>query len=201
MHRIKPWDVDITFLLNSFLAEMKNSGYIDFSASGTALLSSSIVHRMKSELVLKMEEPPKPPVPRPNEEIPPPLPFPLRFEYTSTSVAEILGALQEVLINEKAVLAKKPFVLSPPSVFEQLDEFLAHIEENIENFYGKLINLSIRGLPISFRKLVKGQTLLEAVRVFIMLLFLANEKKILLGQDEEGLDLLIRLGEVSPPIA
>lgn len=201
MHRIKPWDVDITFLLNSFLAEMKNSGYIDFSASGTALLSSSIVHRMKSELVLKMEEPPKPPVPRPNEEIPPPLPFPLRFEYTSTSVAEILGALQEVLINEKAVLAKKPFVLSPPSVFEQLDEFLAHIEENIENFYGKLINLSIRGLPISFRKLVKGQTLLEAVRVFIMLLFLANEKKILLGQDEEGSDLLIRLGEVSPPIA
>jgi len=201
LHRIKPWDVDITFLLNSFLAEMKNSGYIDFSASGTALLSSSIVHRMKSELVLKMEEPPKPPVPRPNEEIPPPLPFPLRFEYTSTSVAEILGALQEVLINEKAVLAKKPFVLSPPSVFEQLDEFLAHIEENIENFYGKLINLSIRGLPISFRKLVKGQTLLEAVRVFIMLLFLANEKKILLGQDEEGSDLLIRLGEVSPPIA
>lgn len=104
-------------------------------------------------------------------------------------------------MNEKAVLAKKPFVLSPPSVFEHLDEFLAHIEENIENFYGKLINLSIRGLPIFFRKLVKGQTLLEAVRVFIMLLFLANQKKILLAQDEEGSDLLIRLGEVSPPIA
>jgi segregation and condensation protein A len=201
LHRIKPWDVDIAFLLNSFLAEMNKNGYIDFSASGTALLSSSIVHRMKSELVLKMEEPPKPPVPRPNEEVPPPLPFPLRFEYTATSVAEILGALQEVLMNEKAVLAKKPFVLTPPSVFEQLDEFLANIEENIENFYGKLINLSIRGLPISFRKLVKGQTLLEMVRVFIMLLFLANQKKILLAQSEENSDLLIRLGEVSPPIA
>ena len=200
LHRIKPWDVNITELLNAFMAEMKNNGYVDFSASGTALLSSSVVHRMKSEIVLKMEEPPKPPTPRPNEEVPPPLPFPLRFEYTSTSVVEILRTLQEVLANEKAILAKKPFVLSPPSVFEQFDEFLANIEENIENYYGHLIKLSIRGLPLSFKELVKNQTLLEAVRVFIMLLFLANQKKIILTQDERGLDLYIRLGEVSPPI-
>ena len=200
LHRIKPWDVDITALLNSFLGEMKKNGYIDFSASGTALLSSSVVHRMKSEIVLKMEEPPKPPIPKPNEEVPPPLPFPLRFEYTSTSVAEILRTLQEVLANEKAVLAKKPFMLSPPSVFEQFDEFLANIEENIETYYGHLIKLSIRGLPLSFRKMVEGQTFLEAVRVFIMLLFLANQKKILLTQNEGDSDLYIRLGEVSPPI-
>ncbi|MGA2460965.1 MAG: segregation/condensation protein A [Candidatus Bathyarchaeia archaeon] len=199
LHRVKPWDIDIAFLLNSFLAEMKKTGYVDFSASGTALLSSSVVHRMKSELVLKMEEPPKPPTPRPTEEVPPPLPFPLRFEYTSTSVAEILRTLQEVLMNEKTILAKKPFVLSPPSVFEQMDEFLAHIEENIEEFYGKIINQSIHGVPLSFRKLVKGQSLIEMVRVFIMLLFLANQKKILLEQDE-SLDILIRLGQVSPPI-
>lgn len=201
LHRIKPWDVDITTLLNAFLGEMKKNGYIDFSASGTALLSSSVVHRMKSELVLKMEEPPKPPIPKPDVEVPPPLPFPLRFEYTSTSVAEVLRTLQEVLENEKVILAKKQFVLSPPSVFEQLDEFLANIEENIENFYANVIKLSIRGLPISFKELIKGQTLLEIVRVFIMLLFLANQKKILLTQDEQSSDLYIRLGEVSPPIA
>ena len=201
LHRIKPWDIDIAFLLNSFLGEMKKNGYIDFSASGTALLSSSIVHRMKSELVLKMEEPPKAPVPKPNEEIPPPLPFPLRFEYTSTSVAEILGALQKVLTNEKIFLEKKPFILSPPSVFEQLDEFLAHIEENIQDFYAELIKLSTRRSPLSFKDLVKNQSLLEVVRVFIMLLFLANEKKILLTEIEEGSDILVRLGEVAPPIA
>jgi len=200
LHRIKPWDVDLTALLNSFLGEMKKNGYIDFSASGTALLSSSVVHRMKSEIVLKMEEPPKPPIPRPNEEVPPPLPFPLRFEYTSTSVAEILHTLQEVLASEKAVLAKQPFILSPPSVFEQFDEFLANIEEHIETYYGHLIKLSIRGLPLSFRKVVEGQTFLETVRVFVMLLFLANQKKILLTQNEGDSDLYIRLGEVSPPI-
>lgn len=200
LHRIKPWDVDIANILNAFLAEMKKNGYVDFSASGTALLSSSVVHRMKSELVLKMEQPPKPPVVRPDVEIPPPLPFPLRFEYTSTSVVEILRTLQEVLENEKIFLARKPFVLSPPSVFEQLDEFLSNIEQNIEEFYAKLIKLSIKEVPLSFKELVKKQTFLEAVRVFIMLLFLANQKKILLSQDEQGLDLFVRLGEVSPPI-
>jgi len=197
---VKPWDVDIAMLLNSFLAEMKKGGYIDFSASGTALLSSSVVHRMKSELVLKMEEPPKPPVPKPNEQVPPPLPFPLRFEYTSTQVSEILQALQGVLENEKLILEKKPFILSPPSVFEQLDEFIANIEENLQDFYAEIIKLSIRGSPLSFWKMVEGKSLIEIVRVFIMLLFLANQKKILLTQQDLSADLLIRLGEVSPPI-
>jgi len=191
--------VDLVLILNSFLAEMKKKGYIDFSASGTALLSSSIVHRMKSELVLKMEEPPKSPIPRPNEVVPPALPFPLRFEYTSTSVSEILRTLQEVLMNEKLILEKKPFVLSPPAVFEQLDEFLSRIEENIEGFYGELIKLSIRG-PLSFLKFVEGRTLLDVIRTFIMLLFLANQNKIVLTQDEQTSDILITLGEVSPPI-
>jgi segregation and condensation protein A len=201
LHRIKPWDVDIALLLNNFLAEMKNSGYIDFSASGTALLSSSIVHRMKSELVLKMEEPPKPPTPRPTDEVPPPLSFPLRFEYTSTSVAEILRTLQEVLTNEKTILSKKPFVLSPPSVFEQLDEFLANMEENIQKFYADLIKLSIREVPLSFKEMVAGESLIQIVRVFIMLLFLAHQRKVILDQVEGNSDIFIRLGEVAPPIA
>ena len=156
---------------------------------------------MKSELVLKMEEPPKPPTPRPTEDVPPPLPFPLRFEYTSTSVAEILRTLQEVLTNEKTILAKKPFVLSPPSVFEQLDEFLANIEENIQDFYAELIKLAIRGVPISFRRMMKNEPFIQIVRVFIMLLFLAHQKKVIIQQDEQSHDILIRLGEVSPPIA
>lgn len=200
LHRVKPWDVNLAFLLNSFLAEMKKNGYVDFSASGTALLSSSIVHRMKTELVLKMEEPPKPPTPKPNVEVPPALPFPIRFEYTSTSVSEILRVLQEVLMSERTALEKRPFVLSPPSVFEQLDVFLSNIEENIENFYAELIKLSVRGSPMSFRNLVDHKSLLEIVRVFIMLLFLANQKKIILTQNEETSEIFIRLGEVTAPI-
>ncbi len=201
LHRIKPWDVNITNLLNAFLAEMKKQGYVDFSASGTALLSSAMIHRMKSELVLKMEEPPKPPPPRVEDFVPPPLPIPIRFEYTATSIEQVLGALQEVLKSERIALAQTKFVLQPPEVLEQLDEFLSNIEENLEQFYSKLVNIALRKGPISFRKLIKGQTLIEIVRIFVMLLFLANQKRIRLFQSEERGDIEVTIGQEPTAIA
>jgi segregation and condensation protein A len=200
LHRIKPWDVNITYLLNTFLAEMKKQGFIDFSASGTALLSSSMIHRMKSELVLKMEEPPKPPIPRPNEEVPPPLPFPIRFEYTATSIEQVLSVLEEVLKRESLALAERKSLLSPPEILEQMDEFLANIEKNIEVFYATLLRKASPESTLSFLQLTKGSSLLDAVRTFIMLLFLVMQNKVNLSQKEDRGDILISLPEVAPAI-
>jgi segregation and condensation protein A len=200
LHRIKPWDVNISYILNAFLAEMKKQGFIDFSASGTALLSSSMIHRMKSELVLKMEEPPKPPIARPNEEVPPPLPFPIRFEYTSTSIEQVLSVLEEVLKRESAALADRKSLLSPPEILEQMDEFLANIEKNIEAFYTSLQRMATATPTLSFLELTKGSTLLEAVRVFIMLLFLVMENRVNLSQTEDRSDITIRLPEVAATV-
>ena len=200
LHRIKPWDVNITYLLNAFLAEMKKQGFIDFSASGTALLSSSMIHRMKSELVLKMEEPPKPPIARPNEEVPPPLPFPIRFEYTSTSIEQVLSVLEEVLKRESVALADRKSLLSPPEILEQMDEFLANIEKNIEVFYASLLRKATATPTLSFMQLTKGSTLLEAVRVFIMLLFLVMQNRVSLSQTEDRGDITISLPEVAATV-
>jgi len=200
LHRIKPWDVNISYILNGFLAEMKKQGFIDFSASGTALLSSSMIHRMKSELVLKMEEPPKPPIARPNEEVPPPLPFPIRFEYTSTSIEQVLSVLEEVLKRESAALADRKSLLSPPEILEQMDEFLANIEKNIEVFYASLLRKTAATPELSFMELTKGSTLLEAVRVFIMLLFLVMQNRVTLSQTEDRADITIRLPEVAATV-
>jgi len=200
LHRIKPWDVNITYLLNAFLAEMKKQGFIDFSASGTALLSSSMIHRMKSELVLKMEEPPKPPVARPNEEVPPPLPFPIRFEYTATSIEQVLSLLEEVLRRESAALAQRKGLLSPPEILEQMDEFLANIEKNIESFYSALVRKAAAGPTLSFLRLTREYTLLEAVRAFIMLLFLVMQNRVILSQKEDRGDIIITLPEVATRI-
>jgi segregation and condensation protein A len=200
LHRIKPWDVNITYILNAFLAEMKKQGFIDFSASGTALLSSSMIHRMKSELVLKMEEPPRPPIVRPNEEVPPPLPFPIRFEYTSTSIEQVLSVLEEVLKRESVALADRKSLLSPPEILEQMDEFLANIEKNIEVFYASLLRKVTATPMLSFIQLTKGSTLVEAVRVFIMLLFLVMQNRVSLSQTEDGGDITISLPEVAATV-
>lgn len=200
LHRIKPWDVNITYLLNAFLAEMKKQGFIDFSASGTALLSSSMIHRMKSELVLKMEEPPKPPIARPNEEVPPPLPFPIRFEYTSTSIEQVLSVLEEVLKRESVALADRKSLLSPPEILEQMDEFLANIEKNIEVFYASLLRKATGNPTLSFLELTRDSTLLDAVRVFIMLLFLVMQNRVNLSQKEDRGDIIISLPEVAAAV-
>lgn len=196
LHRIKPWDVNVTYLLNAFLAEMKKQGFVDFSASGTALLSSSMIHRMKSELVLEMEEPPKPPIARPNEEVPPPLPFPIRFEYTSTSIEQVLSMLEEVLKRESVALAERKSLLSPPEILEQMDEFLANIEKNIEIFYAAVLRMAAGSPTLSFLELTKGHTWLDTVRAFIILLFLVMQNRVILSQKEDQGDITIGLPEV-----
>lgn len=197
LHRLKPWDVNVTFLLNSFLAEMKKSGYIDFTASGTALLSSAMIHRMKSELVLKLEEPPKPQLQRIDEEVPPPLPLPIRYEFVSASAEQLLRALEEVLESERAVLAKqKSPILLPLQLTDGLDEFLTDIDQRLEAFYLHLKGLSRKNPSISFLRLSRGLPIVEVVRRFIMVLFLACQERIVLFQGQEFGDITIRLTEM-----
>lgn len=201
VHRLKPWDVNLNNILNSFLAQMNDRGYIDFPASGIALLSSSIIHRLKSEEVLKMEEPPKPPQPRPQDYVPPALPMPIRFEYTSTSISEVLKALEQVLENERLALLDKKPLLTPPAILEHLDEFMMNIEERIEDFYNNLIKRAKKGRSISFLSLAGKRPFLEVVRDFIMLLFLTVQGKITLQQDQEFGDIYIRVREANPTFA
>jgi len=194
LHRLKPWDVNVAFLLNSFLAEMKKSGYIDFTASGTALLSSAVIHRMKSEFVLKLEEPPKPQLERISEDVPPPLPLPIRYEFVSASAEQLLRALEQVLQSEKAVLAKqKNPILLPTQLAEGLDEFLIDIDQRLEDFYLHLRKLSRRSSLISFVKLTRGLPIVEVVRRFIMVLFLACQNRLVLFQDQAFGDITMRL--------
>ena len=65
LDKLKPWNVNISYLLRSFLSEMERSGKVDFRASGVALDSSALIYLMKSKLLLTLQEPPAPPKPPP----------------------------------------------------------------------------------------------------------------------------------------
>jgi segregation and condensation protein A len=201
LHRVKPWDVNLGNLLDDLLGEMRGRGYIDFSVSGTALLSSAILLRMKSELILKMEEPPKPPLERPTDFVPPPLAFPLRYESTTTSVEEVIRGLLEVLNAERLLPASAQIsALRTPEVFEQVDDFLVKIEENLKLFLARLVQEAGPSRnKLSFLKLLGKGDGLAAVRMFIMLLFLAVDGKLWLAQQVEFGDIDIELREDGNP--
>jgi chromatin segregation and condensation protein Rec8/ScpA/Scc1 (kleisin family) len=200
LERLTPWNVNIAYLLTSFLEEMDRSGQVDFRASGVALGSSALVYLMKSNLLLKLEEPPPPPRP-PQDFIPPPLLLPLRHELTSTTIKHLLEVLDDILKGEKLIPLDKtvaePLLPAPSEIMPQLDIYLMEIELQMEKLYASLSE-RVKGTGlIEFSTLIKGSARLEAVRTFILLLFLAQDGKVKLWQNEETEELYITVGDLT----
>ncbi len=197
LRNIKPWDINIAFLLNSFLEEMEKSGQIDFRASGMAVDSSSTIYLLKSKLLLKLEEPPAPPSKVQAEFLPPPLSLPFRYELTSTTIHHLLQVLDEVLKGER-VFALKPRVepvLPPPSeILPPVDVYMMEIENQMAKLQRFLLRLSKESMPILFSKVVAGLEKLDVIRKFIVLLFLAQKGDVNLWQDPEFNEIYITLG-------
>jgi chromatin segregation and condensation protein Rec8/ScpA/Scc1 (kleisin family) len=191
LEKIMPWDVNISFLLTTFLEEMEHRGEVDFRASGVALDSSSTIYLMKTKLLLKLEEPPPPPK-SPPDFVPPPIFLPLRYELSSTTLENLLDVLDEVLRSESIRPPPQPQPILPtPEIIPPLDLYLMEIEERMKIVYGQLCQLAGKGDLIEFSKLVAGLEKLEAVKTFIILLFLAQRGKIGLWQEEDTEELYI----------
>lgn len=191
LEKIIPWDVNIAYLLKTFLEEMQQRGEVDFRASGVALESSSTIYLRKTRLLLKLEEPPPEPKSAPDF-IPPPLFLPLRYELSSTTIDNLLNVLDEVLKSEYIRPPPQvPIILPTSEIIPQVDLYLLEIDERMKTLYEQLCQLAATGELIAFSKLVAGLKKIEAVKTFIILLFLAQRGKIGLWQEEEIEELYI----------
>lgn len=198
LEKLQPWNVDISFLLLSFLGEMNKRGEVDFRASGVALDSSAFIYLMKSKLLLKLEEPVAPPA-KLSEFVPPALTIPIRYELTSTTIKDLLEVLDEVLKTERLLPLQprlEPILPPPPDVLPQIDLYLMAVEEQMEVLYYSLVERAKEsGVPLRFSVLVGGFERLEAIRTFIILLFLAQRGKVGLWQDVELGEIYVTLGD------
>lgn len=196
LEKVKPWNVNISFLLTSFLEEMQKHGDVDFRASGVALDSSAFIYLMKSKLLLKLEEPPAPPKLSPDY-IPPPIFLPLRYELTSTTIEQLLEALDSVLKGEKLLPLKprvEPVLPSPFEIMPEIDRYLMEIETLMERLCDEMRQISKGKRFLTFTNLVFSKNRLETVRTFILLLFLAQRQRVWLWQEEEFGEIYISLG-------
>jgi chromatin segregation and condensation protein Rec8/ScpA/Scc1 (kleisin family) len=198
--KLAPWNVNISYLLGSFLSEMERTGKVDFRASGVALDSSALIYLMKSKLLLALQEPPEPPK-APPDFIPPPLFLPLRHELTSTTMRNLLEVLDEVLKGEKRhrldKVVAQPVLPAVSDILPQLDIFLMEIEMQMEKLYDLLCE-KVKGAGIiELSTLIKGVARIEAVRTFILLLFLAQDVKVNLWQNEETEEVYIAVGNLN----
>jgi len=200
LEKLTPWNINIAYLLASFLREMEKTGQVDFRASGMALDSSALIYLMKSKLLLELEEPPPPPK-APQDFVPPPLFLPLRHELTSTTISHLLEVLDDVLKSEKLIrpekLVAEPIIPTPSEILPQLDLYLMEIEVQMEKLYASLSE-KVKGAGIiELSTLLVGMTRIEAIRTFILLLFLAQDVKVSLWQNEETEEIYITVGDLN----
>jgi chromatin segregation and condensation protein Rec8/ScpA/Scc1 (kleisin family) len=199
LEKLTPWNINIAYLLVSFLREMERTGQVDFRASGVALDSSALIYLMKSKLLLRLEEPPAPQK-APVDFLPPPLFLPLRHELTSTTISNLLQVLDEVLKGEKLVrfdkVVTEPILPMASDVLPALDMYLMQIEVQMEKLYARLLDMVKGNGIVEFSKLIVRMGRLEAIRTFILLLFLAQEVKINLWQHEETEEIYITVGDL-----
>ncbi len=199
LEKLTPWSVNIAFLLRQFLSEMEKLGKVDFRASGVALDSSALIYLMKSKLLLTLQEPPAPPPKLPNDFVPPPLFLPLRHELTSTTIQHLLEVLDEVLKGEKPLMDRvvaQPVLPQASDLMPQFDKFMAELETQMDKLYAHLLDVVKGAGIIQFSNLIKGLPRIEAVRTFILLLFLAQDGLVTLYQDEETEEIYITVGNL-----
>jgi chromatin segregation and condensation protein Rec8/ScpA/Scc1 (kleisin family) len=199
LEKLTPWNVNIAYLLQSFLSEMERMGKVDFRASGVALDSSALIYLMKSKLLLTLQEPPASPK-TPQDFVPPPLFLPLRHELTSTTIRHLLEVLDDVLKGEKLIsldrVVAQPVLPAVSDILPQLDIFMMEIELQIEKLYALLCD-KVKGAGIiEFSTLTRGIARIEAVRTFILLLFLAQDRRVGLWQNEETEEIYIAVGNL-----
>jgi len=200
LEKLTPWNVNISYLLNSFLSEMERNGKVDFRASGVALDSSALIYLMKSKLLMTLQEPPAQPKP-PGDFVPPPLFLPLRHELTSTTIHHLLEVLDDVLKGEKLShldrVVPQPVLPAFSDLLPQFDAFLQEIEVQMDKLY-ELLCEKVQGTGIiEFSALTKDASRMEAIRVFLLLLFLAQDGKVNLWQNEETEELYIAVGKMN----
>ena len=177
------------------IEEMDRMAEVDFRASGVALDSSATIYLMKSKLLLKLEEPPTSVLPK-VDFIPPPLILPLRYELTTTTVQNLLEALDEALQSEKLFTLRTPvksILPAPPEIVPTISIYLVEMEEQIKRLLKKIRSFVERGEIVSFSNLISGLGKLEIIRSFIILLFMAQKGRVTLWQEDNFEEILITL--------
>jgi len=196
LEKISPWSIDLVLLLKTLLQEMEQAG-IDFRIAGTAIHSSVLIYLKKAEMLLKMED-----IPHPGEEesekevyLPPALPLPFRFEHTTTTIEDLVEALEKALTETSSTSKPKlPLLPLPIPDFLDAEDYLLEIESRADDLLEELRWRYEKTGLVKLSQLVSNLDWKETVRVFMMLLFLAQRLEIDLKQDEED-EILISLEE------
>lgn len=172
----KAWNINVKDLLKEFLSIYNIEESKDLRLYGTVVLSSSIIFRLQVESFFLFERQSSQ-MDREDLTLPSIIEVPYRHETYSTSVEDLLTALERIIASASTLKLRKEETLIPiPSLELPVDPFIMNINETLKEFKKKLMLLMDDSHQVSFRRMVHGLTLIEMVRHFILSLCVAQEE-------------------------
>ena len=191
--RKSPWEINLTELLDMFLKAISQTELIDMRAAGTAALSSATIYRLKVETLFLFERLRMQRKLIDSSEPPSIIVMPFRYEIYSTNIDELFDELgrilQEIVVDEEDgsenMLADEE--LTPPNI----EDYVIPLEALLSEYRKFLVErLKSTGRAL-LSELVRGLRPIDAARVFILLLFAANDGEVVINQEENDEDALV----------
>lgn len=189
--RMNPWDIDILELADKYLQKINNLGGTDLRLPANAILASAILLKFKSRILKlseldeeeetiaeeAMDEEEK----RLFEAMLPELRGVRKFKEGKVSLDALVEAIENVLEKSKKKKMK--------ALEKDIPEFRVpfegfNIEEKMEDVYKKIQEMTDSQGLVLFSKLVNGNDVIAIVDTFIPCLFLSNQNKINMWQED-----------------
>jgi segregation and condensation protein A len=189
-----PWEIHISELLDMFLKALVESRLFDLRAAGTAALTSATIYRFKVESLFLFERLQRERRMIDATEPPQIVVMPFRYEVYSTNVGDLFEALTKIL--DEIVIQDRELSTVSSALLEEApppnpEDYLLTLISSQTAFRTILRERIGGGGRISLSELLKGMTLIEAARSFILLLFLANGGEVVLEQAEEDVMIIL----------
>ena len=184
------WQINIVKLLETLLSTLTKSAYKDLRVCGVAILTSTLIHRLKVESIFRLEKiankdqqsvsdrdkgpSEKNPIPEISN-----LTLPFRQEISYPVSLEDLISILETMITDltNPVVKRTSINLEPVEVID-FQHYLIKFEKIIEEFENRIMLRLEHERELNFSNMMIGLERIDIARYFIAMLYLCMKDKI-----------------------
>jgi segregation and condensation protein A len=188
------WTIDIIHILETLVKLLNQVGKKDYRVAGIAALSSAMIHRMKVESIFALQKAAmeKRPLSQREDVDIDLINMPYRHESTyPVTLDELLGVLENLIGSIANPRSSRRQIQFEPVEAPDFNDYFISLEKIIGQYEELIVNKIRPTGSGSFRNIVSGLELIDVIRCFFAILFLARDTKIDLEQTEN--DIMVSL--------
>jgi segregation and condensation protein A len=184
------WSIDVVRILDILIKILNQADKKDLRVAGIAALSSAMIHRMKVESIFALQKAAmekKPLTQREDVDIEV-INMPYRHESTyPVTLDELLSVLENLIGTIANPRSSRRQLEFEPVQAPNFDDYFISLEKIIGQYEELIISkIKVAGYG-SFKSIVSELELIDVIRCFFAILFLARDMKVDLEQTEDDI--------------